>query len=109
MTYFQRGNDTVCETFKVQKDDIIIVSSDGLYDNLEFDEIEAIYQKVILFKIIHKKKIGIIILAIKYWKIVRKSVLRLLLQILNENSFEVIDLHFFISIKVLKFEIYIDI
>ena len=45
--YFKRGNDTVCETFKVQKDDIIIVSSDGLYDNLEFDEIEAIYQKVI--------------------------------------------------------------
>ncbi len=43
----KRGNDTVCETFKVQKDDIIIVSSDGLYDNLEFDEIEDIYQKVI--------------------------------------------------------------
>lgn len=44
--FFKRGNDTTLEHFKVQKDDIVIVSSDGLYDNLEFDEIEAIYQKV---------------------------------------------------------------
>ena len=40
-----RGNDTICEQFKVQKDDIIIVSSDGLDDNLDFHEIETIYQK----------------------------------------------------------------
>ncbi len=34
----------------VQKDDLLIVASDGLYDNMEFQEIEEIVLKVLFFK-----------------------------------------------------------
>lgn len=40
------GQDTKLESFKVQKDDLIIVSSDGLFDNLDSYEIEAICSRV---------------------------------------------------------------
>jgi len=40
------GSETMCDTFEVMKDDVIIISSDGLYDNLDYDQIEDIYQKV---------------------------------------------------------------
>ena len=33
----------------IEKDDIIVMSSDGLYDNLTLHEIEKISQQVILF------------------------------------------------------------
>jgi serine/threonine protein phosphatase PrpC len=36
----------MCDTIEVLKDDIIIISSDGLYDNLDLAEIEQIFHKV---------------------------------------------------------------
>lgn len=39
------GNDTICERVQVVKDDFVIVSSDGLFDNLTYQEIEEICQK----------------------------------------------------------------
>ena len=38
----------MCESIEVQKGDILIVSSDGLYDNLDYEEIEQICFKVSL-------------------------------------------------------------
>jgi len=39
------SDDTICENFKMEKDDIVILSSDGLFDNLEDDEIEKIVEE----------------------------------------------------------------
>ena len=41
------GSDTMCDSIDVLKDDIIIISSDGLYDNMDYEEIEEICYKVI--------------------------------------------------------------
>ncbi len=42
----KRSQDTVCETVFTQNNDVIILSSDGLYDNITDDEIETIFNKV---------------------------------------------------------------
>ena len=47
----------MCDSIEVMKDDIIIISSDGLYDNLDFEEIEDIFQKVIEIQTISITKI----------------------------------------------------
>lgn len=41
------AEDTVCDSVKIQKDDVIILSSDGLYDNIEDEEIENLFNRVI--------------------------------------------------------------
>ena len=38
----------MCETIQTQPDDVIILSSDGLYDNITDEEIEATFNKVII-------------------------------------------------------------
>ena len=45
-----RANQTDCDTIQAMKDDIVIISSDGLFDNLDHSEIEEICLKVWYFK-----------------------------------------------------------
>lgn len=45
LVYF-RGSEIYLEQLIAQKDDVVLVSSDGLFDNMEDHEIEEVFQKV---------------------------------------------------------------
>lgn len=43
---FLRGSEIYLEQLIAQKDDVVLLSSDGLFDNMDDHEIEEVFQKV---------------------------------------------------------------
>ena len=44
--FFLRGSEIFLEQLITQKDDVVLLSSDGLFDNMDDHEIEEVFQKV---------------------------------------------------------------
>lgn len=42
----KRGSEIYLEQLIAQKDDVVLLSSDGLFDNMDDHEIEEVFQKV---------------------------------------------------------------